>query len=204
MVILTKYFLQCTFVLFRLHQNQYVSLLLTRKYVILYDSAQTLLIFQSLQLIQHSTLAHSMSPEWHMKTYWLTARKASTYFICPVLIHQTKTLSPFHLFASTLISLNGNTTESKGFWEWWRTRIIQSLQSCFPRHCSATLLFFFHFWHNIKDKLQEIGVHELATKTILEDIFGRQIDSHFDKGLVDAERGVSILEHARFLRNWVE
>ena len=64
-------------------------------------------------------------------------------------------------------------------------------------HC----LFFFHFWQNIKDKLQEIGVHELATKTILEDIFGRQIDSHFDKGLVDAERGVSILEHARFLRN---
>ena len=44
-------------------------------------------------------------------------------------------------------------------------------------------------------------MHELATKTILEDIFGRQIDSHFEEGLVDAERGVSILEHARFLRN---
>ena len=49
-------------------------------YVILYNSAQTLLIFQSLQLIQHSSLADSMSPQWHMKTFRLTTRKASTNF----------------------------------------------------------------------------------------------------------------------------
>ena len=33
----------------------------------------------------------------------------------PVLVHQTKTLSPFHLFASTLIGLNAKVAEVKAF-----------------------------------------------------------------------------------------
>ena len=77
--------------------NQYVSLLLTSKYVILYDSAQTLLSFQSLQSIQRSTLAHSMSPQWHMKTCWLTTRKASTHFCAYSPDKNTVSISPLRI-----------------------------------------------------------------------------------------------------------
>ena len=103
----------------------------------------------------------------------------------PVLIHQTKTLSPFHLFASTLISLNGNTAEIKAFGSNGEPELIKAFSLAFRD--AVQLRCFSHFQQNIKDKLREIGMHESATKTILDDIFGRQIGSHFEEGLVDAE-----------------
>ena len=104
----------------------------------------------------------------------------------PVLIHQTKTLSPFHLFASTLIRLNGNTAEIKAFGSDGEPELIKAFSLAFRD--AVQLRCFSHFRQNIKDKLREIGMHESATKTILDDIFGRQIGSHFEEGLVDAEK----------------
>ena len=103
----------------------------------------------------------------------------------PVLIHQTKTLSPFHLFASTLISLNGKTAEIKAFGSDGEPELIKAFSLAFRD--AVQLRCFSHFRQNIKDKVREIGMHESATKTILDDIFGRQIGSHFEEGLVDAE-----------------
>ena len=56
---------------------------------------------------------------------------------------------------------------------------------------AVQLRCFIHFRKNFKDKLKEIGMPQSATKKIVEDIFGRQIGSHFDEGLVGAEEEVS-------------
>ena len=45
----------------------------------------------------------------------------------------------------------------------------------------------------MKDKFREIGMPQLATKKIIEDIFGRQMGSHFEEVLVDAEGDVTVL-----------
>ena len=109
----------------------------------------------------------------------------------PVLIHQTKTLSPFHLFASTLISLNSKVAEVKAFGSDGEPELIKAFSLAFRN--AVQLRCFSHFRQNIKDKLREIGMPQSATKKIIEDIFGRQIGSHFEEGLVDAEDDVTFL-----------
>ena len=71
----------------------------------------------------------------------------------PVLIHQTKTLSPFHLFASTLISLNGNTAEIKAFGSDGEPELIKAFSLAFRD--AVQLHCFSHIRQNIKDKLRE-------------------------------------------------
>ena len=174
-----------TFVLFRLHQNQYVSLLLTSKYVILYNSAQTLK-FSVLTVDPTFNLGpFNVTPMTYENLLVNNKEGKHPLLLGPVLIHQTKTLSPFHLFASTLISLNGNTAEIKAFGSDGEPELIKAFSVAFRD--AVQLCCFSHFRQNIKDKLQEIGMHESATKTILDNIFGRQIGSHFEEGLVDAE-----------------
>ena len=44
-----------------------------------------------------------------------------------------------------------------------------------------------HLRQNVKDKLRSLGLSQELSKDILADIFGRQVGSHFEKDLVDAE-----------------
>ena len=60
---------------------------------------------------------------------------------------------------------------------------------CFPN--AVQLRCSNHIRQNIKEKLRILNVSQGATKEILADIFGRQIDTHFEAGLVDSESEVS-------------
>ena len=95
----------------------------------------------------------------------------------PVLIHQTKKFQPFHYFASTLIWLNPKLVSLKAF--------IKAFHVCFPN--AAHLRCINHMRQNVKDKLRNLRVPQGVMKDFLDDIFGKQIGSHFEDGLVNAK-----------------
>lgn len=103
----------------------------------------------------------------------------------PILIHQTKTFHPFHYFASTLIRLNPRLISLKAFGTDGEAELIKAFSVCFPSavHLRCTL----HVRQNIKDKLRNLSVPQSVAREFLDDIFGKQIGSHFEAGLVDSE-----------------
>ena len=103
----------------------------------------------------------------------------------PILIHQTKTFHPFHYFASTLIRLNPRLISLKAFGTDGEAELIKAFSVCFPSavHLRCTL----HVRQNIKDKLRNLSVPQSVAREFLDDIFGKQISSHFEAGLVDSE-----------------
>ena len=50
----------------------------------------------------------------------------------PVIIHQTKTLRPFHYFASTLLRLNPHLMKLKAFGTDGEPELIKAFNMCFP------------------------------------------------------------------------
>ena len=67
-----------------------------------------------------------------------------------------------------------------------------SLAAAFSEVClSATQLWYFvHFKNNIKDYLEKIGGSEKDKINICVDIFGQQIATRFEEGIVDTEDAV--------------
>ena len=103
----------------------------------------------------------------------------------PTLVHQTKTLRPFHFFASTLICLNPNIANLQAFGTDGESELIKGFKLAFPN--AVHLRCFNHFRQNIKDKLQNIGIPQSLHKEVFADIFGNQSGKHFEEGLVDAD-----------------
>lgn len=103
----------------------------------------------------------------------------------PVLIHQTKTLRPFHYFASTLIRLNPKLSGLKAYGTDGEPELIKAFSICFPKavHLRCTN----HIRQNIKDKLRQLSIPQHVSKEILADIFGTKIGTQFESGLADAE-----------------
>ena len=114
-----------------------------------------------------------------------TRNKNHPILLGPILIHQTKTLRPFHYFASTLISLNPNLTGLKAYGTDGEPELIKAFKICFPSaiHLRCTN----HLRQNIKDKLREFNIPQHISKEILADIFGLRNATHFESGLVDAD-----------------
>ena len=103
----------------------------------------------------------------------------------PILIHQTKTFRPFHYFASTLIRLNPKLVGLRSYGSDGEPELIKTFSVCFPN--AVQLRCSNHIRHNIKEKLHMLNIPQGATKEFLADIFGRQIGTHFEAGLVDSE-----------------
>ena len=102
----------------------------------------------------------------------------------PILVHHTKTLRPFHYFASTLISCKPTLVNLRSFDTDGEPELGKAFHLAFPKavHLRCTN----HFWQNIKDKLRNIGIPPNVSKVYLSDIFGIQVGSHYEKGLIDA------------------
>jgi hypothetical protein len=103
----------------------------------------------------------------------------------PILIHQTKTFVPFHYFASTLIRLNSFLVNLKSFGTDGEQELIKAFQVCFPH--ATHLRCINHLRQNVKDKLKSLGILLSVWNEFLADIFGQQIGSHFEKGLIDLD-----------------
>ena len=103
----------------------------------------------------------------------------------PVLIHQTKKFEPFHYFASTLVRLNPNLVSLKSFGTDGEPQLIKAFQVVFPG--AVHLRCVNHLRQNVKDKLHNLSLPQSAWNTFLGDIFGQQVGSVYESGLVDAK-----------------
>ena len=103
----------------------------------------------------------------------------------PIFVHQTKTFHAFHYFASTLVRLNSYLKQIKAFVTDGESELIKAFQNVF--HCAVHLRCSNHLKQNIKEKLCSLKVPSGACNDILADIFGAQVGTHFEKGLVDAQ-----------------
>ena len=103
----------------------------------------------------------------------------------PVLIHRTKKFEPFHYFASTLVRLNPNLVNLKSFGTDGEPQLIKAFQVVFPH--AVHLRCVNHMRQNVKDKLHALGIPQNLWKEFLGDIFGQQVGTQYEKGLVDSE-----------------
>ena len=91
--------------------------------------------------------------------------------------HQTKTLRPFHYFASTLIRLNPKLSGLKAYGTDGEPELIKAFGMCFPKvRCTN------HIRQNIKDKLRQLSIPQNVSKEILADIFSTRIGAQFESG----------------------
>lgn len=110
-------------------------------------------------------------------------------FLGPVLIHQTKTFRPFHYFASTLTRLCPSLVSIKAFGTDGEPELIKAFKTVFT--AATHLRCFNHIRRNIKDKLASLNIPQKVAKEFIQDIFGCQVGSHFECGLLDLESEVA-------------
>lgn len=102
----------------------------------------------------------------------------------PILIHRTKKFEPFHYFASTLVRLNPNLVNLKSFGTDGESELIKAFQVVFPG--AVHLRCANHLRQNVKDKLHALGLPQTVWKDFLGDIFGQQVGTQYEEGLIDS------------------
>lgn len=102
----------------------------------------------------------------------------------PILIHQTKKFEPFHYFASTMVRLNPNLIGLRSFGTDGEPQLIKAFQTVFTG--AVHLRCVNHLRQNVKDKLHALSLPQSSWKDFLGDIFGQQIGTQYEKGLVDS------------------
>ena len=127
-----------------------------------------------------------------------TSRGSNPILLGPILIHQTKTFRPFHYFASTLIRLNPVLANLKAYGTDGEPELIKAFDTCFPRavHLRCTN----HIRQNIKDKLRSLNIPDSVGKDFMADIFGVQVGSHLETGLVDSMSEMSFTKSLQRLK----
>ena len=66
------------------------------------------------------------------------------------------------------------------------------------------MLCSIYFKNSIKDHLHKIGLDETNVRLVLSDLFGEQIGTRFEEGIVDAENEVDFEERLGSLRDILE
>ena len=103
----------------------------------------------------------------------------------PVLVHQTKLFRPFYYFASTLVRLRPSLAGIKCYGTDGEFELIKALTAMFPS--AIHLRCANHLRQNLKQKLTSLNLDQNVQRDIIADIFGRQVGTHSELGLVDAE-----------------
>ena len=137
----------------------------------------------------------SVDPKFNLGSFYVTPATYQNLMIendkgthplhaVPILVHHTKTLKPFHYFSSTLISYNPSLVNLRAFGTDGEPELAKAFKLSFPNavHLRCTN----HFRQNVKDKLSSIGISQSIWKEYLYDIFGCQLGSHYQKGLIDS------------------
>ena len=113
-----------------------------------------------------------------------TANGCNPVMLGPVLIHQTKQFRSFHYFASTLTRLNPNLVNIKSFGTDGEPELIKAFKTVFSN--TIHLRCANHLRRNVKDKLNALKLQSIVNE-IIADIFGKQVGSNFESGLVEAD-----------------
>ena len=114
-----------------------------------------------------------------------TRRNGNTpVFLGPVLIHYRKTFDTYLYFASSLVGISRKLEGIMAF----GTDGEESLSDAFGHEFrfSQKLTCFIHVRRNLKDKLNQFNIPVDVSKMILDDIFGKKMDSSLVEGIVDA------------------
>ena len=96
----------------------------------------------------------------------------------------TKTFCPFHYLASTMIRLNPRLVHLRAFGTDGESELIKAFHTCFPH--AVHLRCVNHLRQNIKEKLHDLKIPQNVWKEFLSDIFGVQVGTHFECGLLDS------------------
>ena len=126
-----------------------------------------------------------VTPTTYQNLLVKTDRGNHPILLGPVLIHQTKTFRPFHYLASTIIRLNPRLVQLKAFGTDGEPELIKAFKICFPH--AVHLRCMNHMRQNVKEKLHDLNIPQNIWKEFLSDIFGVQVGSHFECGLVDSQ-----------------
>ena len=120
-------------------------------------------------------------------------------FMGPVLIHVDKKYSSYYYFASQLrklcpdfeSGLNAVGTDGE-------EALSSAFSTVFPQ--SVHLLCSLHKRENILRKLREFKTEEVASKELLFDIFGVEVDGNHTEGLIDARSSSKFMERFEALK----
>ena len=121
-----------------------------------------------------------------------TSNGHNPILIGPILIHQTKSFRPFHYFASTLIRLNPRLIDLRAYGTDGEPELIKAFDICFPKVIHLRCVN--HLSQNVKKKLSEMKVPPAVSKELLADIFGHQVGSQLELGIIDAPSEASYLK----------
>ena len=139
-----------------------------------------------------------VTPTTYQNLLVKTDRGNHPVILGPVLIHHTKTFRPFHYLASTMIRLNPRLVHLRAFGTDGESELIKAFHTCFPQavHLRCTN----HLRQNIKEKLHDLKIPQNVWKAFLSDIFGVQIGTHFERGLIDSQSESSFSAQLTTLR----
>ena len=123
-------------------------------------------------------------------------------FIGPVMIHHKKTKNTYSSFCGVIKALAPSLQDLLVFGTDDETALEQAFNENFER--AIHLLCQIHIKKNIDRKLEDIGIRGHDKEQILYDIFGRNADGVFEKGLSDAENEESFLQQLEiFGSKWI-
>ena len=110
----------------------------------------------------------------------------------PIMIHQKKERITYRAFAYFTASLKPKLRSIRAFGIDDEAILYNALKDEYPN--AHHLLCSVYFKNNIKDHQHRIGVDEANIRLILSDLFGEQIGTRFEEGIVDAENEVDFEE----------
>ena len=107
----------------------------------------------------------------------------SPVFVGPVMIHYRKTFATYLFFASSIVGLRPELGGVQAFETDGEESLAKASSHTFP--CGLHLTCFIHMRRNIKRELSDRGLDTFSQNQILDDIFGHQVGSVRQEGLVD-------------------
>ena len=104
-------------------------------------------------------------------------------FLGPLMVHYRKTFSTYLFFSSSLVGLRPELRGIQAFGTDGEEGLAKAFSHTFS--FALHLICFIHMKRNIKHDLSDRGLDATSQAMILEDIFGRQVGSVRQEGLVD-------------------
>ena len=110
----------------------------------------------------------------------------------PIMIHLKKERITYRAFINFIVSLKPKLRSIRVFGTDSKVNLYNAFKDEYPN--AHHLLCSIHFKNNIKHHLHKTGVDEANVRLILSDLFGEQIGTRFEEGIVDAENEVDFEE----------
>ena len=103
----------------------------------------------------------------------------------PIMVHQRKEKSTYKILPDDMVA---RKPELKNLIALGADGEV-ALSDAFLDVCQGTkhLIFFNHFQNNITDHLKSVGIDEVKRRLICTDIFGQQVGTMFEEGIVDSD-----------------